>query len=133
MTLTQPRFQVVPSGNYSPLISSLVAMLEHSRESVLDSVAGLSVAALDHQHDEKANPIGAMLAHMAALEWYYNAVSIDGAQPSGQDWAEWGAFLRLTPATWVAARGRTLEEHVERLQRVRTRTLSGLASKDDAW
>ena len=133
MTLSQPRFQVVPADGYSPQLGSLVAMMEHCRASVLDSVVGLSTAALDHQHDEKANPIGAMLAHMAAVEWYYQVASIAGQQPTGSDWAEWGAFLRLTPATWAAAKGQTIEQHIERLALVRARTLSGLTTKDDAW
>lgn len=133
MTLSQPKFQVIPSSEYTPLIGSMVAMMEHCRESVLDSVAGLSVEALEHQHDQHANPIGALLAHMAAVEWYYQIASIGGSQPSGGDWLEWGAYLRLTPATWAAAKGYTLEQHVERLASVRARTLAGLSTKDDAW
>lgn len=133
MTLSQPRFQVIPAEGYTPQIAALVAMMEHCRESVLDSVAGLSTAALEYQHDEKANPIGAMLAHMAAVEWFYQKASIEGTQASGADWAEWGAYLQLTPATWAAAKGQTLAQHMDRLANVRARTLAGLLTKDDAW
>lgn len=108
-------------------------MLENSRVTMLDGVKDLSVAALDHQHDEKSNPIGALLAHIAAVEWFYCCVSVEGTQPSGAEWGEWGAYLRLSPATWAAVKGQTIEQHIERLERIRTRTLAGLAKRDDQW
>ncbi len=133
MTHSPPRFQVLPSSRYSAEVGSFVAMLEHCRASVLDDVQGLSEAQLSYQHDENANPIGALLAHMAAIEWFYAAVSIEAQQPQPHEWAEWGSFLRLSPGTWAAIQGQSLEQHLDRLARVRARTLAGLLAKDDAW
>ena len=133
MSLTQPRYQVVSPASFAPQIGSFVAMLEHCRESVLDSVKDLTPAQLAHQHDVKSNPIGSLLAHVAAVEWFYAVVSVEGKQPLPQEWADWGSYLRLTPATWAATRDQTVEQHVERLTRIRERTLSGLAGKDDGW
>ncbi|MEP6835531.1 MAG: DinB family protein [Gemmatimonas sp.] len=133
MSLSQPRYRVIPPSAYTPEIGSFVAMLEHCRESVLDSVKDLTVAQLDHQQDDKANPIGALLAHMAAIEWFYVVASFEGVQPQPHDWGEWSVFLRLTPATWAAAKGQSIENHVERLARIRVRALAALEKRDDAW
>jgi uncharacterized damage-inducible protein DinB len=108
-------------------------MLANSRARTLAAVDGLTVEQLNHQHDDQSNPIGALLAHTAAVEWLYCVSSLDDRAPDGQEWAEWGHLVRLTPATWQAARGLTLEQHRDRLRRVRERTLAGIATKSDAW
>lgn len=133
MTFAQPRLQILPPAEFTPRIGSLVAMLEHSRASLIETVAGLSVDALEHQHDEKANPIGAMLAHIAAMEWFYQVASIDQRQATAEEWGTWGPFLRLAPGAWSAAKGMTVEQHIERLAQVREKTLAGLATKNDEW
>lgn len=128
-----PSLELVPAPAHTPTIGALVAMLTYTRATTLAAVEGLSVAALDHQHDAQANPIGAMLAHMAAIEWSYVAGTLASAPPAPSDWAEWGPFFVLGPAAWEAARSRTLAQHVERLATVRAQALEGLAAKDDAW
>jgi uncharacterized damage-inducible protein DinB len=133
MSPSVSRYQIVAPPGFSPMVGALAGMLLHSRESVLDTVKGLTAEQLSHQHDEQANPIGALLAHMAAVEWFYVAASIDARQPTGLEWGTWGPLLRLTPATWALTKGRPLEEHLERLAGVRQRTMAGLATKSDTW
>lgn len=127
-----PLLEMVPTPGYSPMVGLLVAMLDASRASTVDAVAGLDPAALDHQHDGSANPIGALLAHTAAIEWCYAAATLGSAPPNAEEWAEWQPFLQLGPAAWAAARGRSLAAHLERLRAVRARTLDGLRAVDDA-
>lgn len=126
-----PRLEV-PAG-YTPMIGAIVAMLDNSRASTLAAADGLSIAELERQVDEKANPIGALLAHSAAVEWFYCVASAEGRQPEPHEWGEWGALLRLTPGTWAAVRGQTLDQHAERLARVRAMTHAALAGRTDAW
>jgi uncharacterized damage-inducible protein DinB len=125
--------EMVPTPGYTPMVGALVAMLEHTRATTLDAVAGLGVAALDHQHDERANPIGALLAHVTAIEWGYAAATLAGPPPTAEEWAAWGPLFQLGPAAWAAARGLPLEAHLQRLRAVRDRTLAGLRAVDDAW
>ena len=128
-----PSLEMVPAPGYTPMVGALVAMLEYTRATTLDAVAGLDVAALDHQHDGGANPIGALLAHTAAIEWGYVVATLGGPPPAPEVWAAWGPLFRLGPAAWAAARGRPLDAHVARLGAVRARTLEGLRAVDDAW
>ena len=46
-------------------------MLNVMRRAVLEPVQGLTVAQLDYLHDAKANTIGALLHHLAAIERLY--------------------------------------------------------------
>jgi uncharacterized damage-inducible protein DinB len=108
-------------------------MLNYTRATTISAVQGLSQSELDHPHDPTANPIGALLAHICAIEWSYVASTLGGSPPSAADWAEWGPLMRLGPQAWAAARGRTLEEHLARLEAVRSQTLTGLRAVDDAW
>ena len=133
MSPDTPRFQMVTPAGFTPVVGSLASALIHSRASVIDSVKDMTVSQLDHQHDDRANPVGALLAHIATVEWFYGVASIEGRQPAGNEWAERGVFMRLGAAAWAAAKGQTIEQHLERLARVREKTLAGLATKDDAW
>ncbi|MEP6766436.1 MAG: DinB family protein, partial [Gemmatimonadaceae bacterium] len=133
MTDTHGRYQIVAPAGFTPVVGALAGMLVHARESVVDTVKELTVEQLDYQFDAKANPIGAMLAHLSSVEWFYQVVSIEGRQPTGNEWGEYGRFLRLGEATWVAAQGQTVEQHLARLAGVREMTMKGLAQKDDAW
>jgi hypothetical protein len=126
-----PLLEMVPTPGYTPMVGALVAMLDATRASTVDAVAGLDVTALEHQHDPSANPIGSLLAHTAAIEWCYAATTLAGSPPSPEEWAEWQPFLRLGPDAWAAARGRSLDAHLERLRAVRARTLDGLRAVED--
>ena len=48
-------------AGYTPIMSTLVGILTYARDTTLAAVSGLTVAQLDHQHDEKSNSIGALL------------------------------------------------------------------------
>lgn len=122
-----------PAPGYTPTVGAIVTMLDQARASTLEAVAGLSVAELDHQHDATANPIGAMLAHIAAIEWAYTVTTLGGAPPTGDEWARWMPLMRLGEGAWAAARGQSLEALVEQLAAVRERTREGLRRVDDAW
>jgi len=60
-----------PRPGFSPQVGTLVSMLNWMRTSILQPVQGLTMAQLDHLHDAKANSIGALLLHLAAIERLY--------------------------------------------------------------
>jgi len=128
-----PSTDLIAVPGYAPTLGALVAMLTYTRATTVAAVGGLTPADLDHQHDAAANPIGALLAHVGAIEWSLLTWTLEGGQPAAQEWAEWGPLLRLGPDAWAAARGRPLEEHLARLAAVRARTLARLQDVDDAW
>ena len=128
-----PSTLLAPAAGYAPLVGALVAMLGYARETTLVAVDGLRAAELTHRHDALANSIGALLAHLAATEWYFRAVTLERRAPEATEWADWGAALRLGPAAEAAVQGRDLAWHRARLDALRERTLDDLRRVDDAW
>jgi uncharacterized damage-inducible protein DinB len=117
----------------TPEIGRLVSMMRYVREKTLEAVDGLGVEELDYLHDAESNSIGALLAHVAAVEEWYQASTFFGRRLEPEDMGEWGAALDLGERARREIRGRTLAAYVERLRNVRERTLAELASRDDAW
>ncbi|MGE5732383.1 MAG: DUF664 domain-containing protein, partial [Gemmatimonas sp.] len=64
-------------------------MLTYSRLTLLAAVEGLSRAELDHLHDVRSNSIGALLAHAAAVERWYQVLTFEDREPSADEAAPW--------------------------------------------
>lgn len=81
-----------PREPFSPHIGTLVSMLNWMRGAILEPVRGLSVAQLDYLHDAKANTIGALLLHLAAVERLYQVHTFEGKK--------WGDLDDKTKKEW---------------------------------
>lgn len=125
-----------PRPPYSPQIGTLVSMLNWMRRVILMPVQGLTVAQLDYLHDEKANTIGALLLHLAAIERFYQINTFEGKK--------WGDWDEATKKRWTAAallgerarkeiKGNKLGYYLDILKEVREHTLVELGKRDDAW
>ena len=125
--------RIEPVVGYTPTIGRLVGMLAYARQTLLAAVAGLSREQLDHLHDPASNSIGALLAHAAAVERWYQTFTFEGRRPSERETRELSAALDLGDEGRRTLRGRELDEYLEELARVRHATLEGLGTRDDAW
>src|SRR5258708_38983551 len=74
----EPNTIVGPRKGYSPEIGTLTAMMAFMRSQVLRSVKGMSQQDLDFLLDSKANRIGALLMHLAAVESIYQLTTFEG-------------------------------------------------------
>src|SRR5215212_1957516 len=79
----------------TPQIGRLVAMMTYARRTTLAAVDGLTTDELDHRHDERSNSIGALLAHIAAVEVAYQRSTFDGRDLTSAEHARWDAALTL--------------------------------------
>ena len=123
-----------PTPGYSPSLGRLVAMMSFARSTTLRAAAGLTVAQLDHLHDTSSNSIGALLAHVAAVEVAYQRITFEGrglSLPAYDE--EWLIALQLGDAGREKLRGKPLEHYVSGLEQVREFTLRELARHDDRW
>lgn len=118
---------------YTPGVARLVAMMNYVRHTTLQDVQGLTTVQLDHLHDAESNSIGALLHHIASVEFYYGLTTLEGRQPTAAQEREWLPALELGDAGRRELRGRPLDFYVDLLGRVRAHTLEGLAARDDAW
>ena len=94
-----------PREPFSPHIGTLVSMLNWMRGVILRPVQGLTVAQLDYLHDAKANTIGALLLHLAAIERLYQIHTFEGKK--------WDDVEDKTKKQWGAAAvwARSAKEH----------------------
>src|SRR5919201_177265 len=78
-------FVVGELPGFTPQIGRLVAMMAYARRTTLAAVEGLTTADLDHVNDERSNSIGALLAHIAAVEVAYQRATLErgGPTPAG--------------------------------------------------
>jgi len=110
-----------------------MGILLYARQTTLAAVEGLSMAELDHLQDGSSNSIGALLAHIAAVERGYQCITFEERPPTSQEQGT------LEPALTLGAEGRRLlrdkplEHYVHELSEARCLTLEGLAARDDAW
>ena len=128
-----PEYRILPLPGYTPTIGRLVAMLSYARQTTLRAVEGLTREQLDHLHDERSNTIGALLAHMAAVERGYQLVTFEEREPTAAENDAWSAALKLGDEGRREIRGHELQFYLDELRRTRETTLAALADRDDAW
>jgi uncharacterized damage-inducible protein DinB len=127
-------FVIGPTPGYSPGIGRLIAMMGFARWTTLRAAADLTMAQLDHLQDASSNSIGALLAHIAAVEVAYQRITFEGrglSLPAYDD--EWISALQLGDRAREAIRGKPIEHYTSGLEQVRAFTLSELARHDDRW
>ena len=112
----------------SPGISRLVFMLDYARRGTLREVQGLSIAQLDAQVLVRGNTIALLLAHIAQVEAFYQAVTFHGRWPSGEE-----AASVFSDERRKRFQGQGLEHYLGVLRTVRAETLGELARRDDGW
>jgi uncharacterized damage-inducible protein DinB len=125
--------RILPLPGYTPTVGRLVAMLTYARQTTLAAVNGLTRDQLDHLHDEKSNTIGALLAHISAVERGYQVVTFEDREPSASENAAWSAALTLGDRGRRDIRGHDLQFYIDGLTRTREATLAALAQRDDDW
>src|SRR4051812_21353376 len=131
--MPSPSFRIEPLPGYAPIIGRLVGMLLYARKTTLAAVEGLSIAQLDHLHDDSSNSIGALLAHIAAVERGYQCITFENRAPSAVEQAAWEPALTLGAEARRVLRNHPLEHYTHELSEVRRLTLERLADRDDAW
>jgi len=108
-------------------------MLNYARHTTLAAVEGISIAELDHLHDDSSNSIGALLAHIAVVERGYQFLTFEERAATAVEMAAWEPALTLGADARRLLRGKPLEHYVRELEEVRRLTLEGLAARDDTW
>lgn len=126
-------YTIKPASGYSEKIGELVFMLGHVRMQTLKDIEGLQQSQLDKRDAGNGNSIGALLAHIAAIEKVHQLISFEGRDFTEAEFAEWGPALMLGERSQPLLAGNTLDYYIEGLSAVREATLQKLQEKDDAW
>ncbi|WP_153462006.1 DinB family protein [Sediminibacillus terrae] len=126
-------YKIAEKPGYTPQIGHLVSMMEYARKTTLDAVKDLSTEQLDYLPTEKSNSIGALLLHMAAVEIGFQIEIFDGRSPNDEEKGEWGAAYSLGNKGRSEINGNNLDFYLDKLAKVRQRTLMEFRQRNDAW
>ncbi len=127
---------VGPKKGFSPEIGTLTSMMAFMRWQVLHSVKDMSQKDLDFLLDDKANRIGALLMHLAAVETFYQLNTFDGLSPKNFPETfkqKWGVPQQLGEPARAAIKGNNLDYYLNLLNETREKTLAEFRKRDDKW
>ena len=125
--------RLLPANGFTPEIATLVSMLTYTRQTTLSAIQNLESRQLDAVFSERSNSIGALLAHVASVEWAYSVATFEDRLPTAEEKMAWGPALRLGEVARERYKEWTLAQYEALLNQVRQHTLQQLAQRDDAW
>jgi len=131
--LKNKTFKVERIEGYSPQMGHLVSMMNYARYTTLQAVQGLTTEQIDVVPNQDRNSIGALLFHMAAVEFGFQVEFFDKRRPNEKESEEWGAAYLLGEAGRSQIKGYPLSFYLEKLEQVRNRTLEELKKRNDEW
>jgi hypothetical protein len=127
---------VGPKKGYSAEVGTLTSMMAFMRDQVLRSVKNMSQQNLDFLFDAKANTIGALLVHLAAIESFFQMNTFEGKPGDKLPEAfkeTWGMPMELGEPARKSIKGNNLDYYLNVLNVTREKTLAEFRKRDDAW
>ncbi|MBA2176368.1 DUF664 domain-containing protein [Halobacillus locisalis] len=126
-------YRVLKKEGFTEKVGELVSMLDHARAVTLEEVEALSQEELDYLPDDRSNSIGALLLHIAAIEYVHQVISFENRDLTEEEFGEWGPALELGDRARKTVRNQPISYYVNALAKVRERTYALLKEKHDEW
>ena len=122
---------VEPVPGCSVQVGCLLSMMALTRESTRAHVAGLTSSQLHGRLDPRANSVGMLLAHIAAVEKIYLLRHLERRDPTPEEQAWIVPRKELGQEGFEATRELSLDDLLADLDLVRGPTFAGLRELDD--
>ena len=126
-------YRIKSRDGFTEKIGELVSMLEHTRAVTLEEIKDLSQEELDFRVDEGANSIGALLLHIASIEFVHQVISFEERDLNEMELQQWKTALELGEKAGEEIRNQPLEYYLTELTKVREKTISQLKRLNDEW
>lgn len=126
-------YRIKSVGGYTEKIGELVSMLEHTRAVTLKDISDLTQMDLDYLAHEGANSIGALLMHIASIEFVHQVITFEERDINNKELLKWKAALELGKQARQTIKLNQLDFYLNELLLVRERTLSQLKRYTDDW
>lgn len=118
---------------FTDKIGELVCMLEHTREITFNEISSLRQNELDYIGNDTSNSIGALLLHIASIEFVHLIIAFKNRDLGNHEQLKWVTALELGDKARVSIKDRSLDYYLKELNLVRENTLIQLKSKTDSW
>lgn len=122
-----------PRNGYTPLIGTLVSMLENMTSQVKNTIKDLTIDELDYQFDDNANTIGALILHITSSEKYHQIGTFENRPLNEEELRFWFPARNLSDPSSKSIRGNEIDYYLQIMDDVRKDSLTGLKEKDDTW
>ena len=125
-----------PKKGFSPHIGTLVSMMTWMRTTIVEPLKDMTVSQLDYLYDAKANTIGSLLLHLAALEKYYQLNTFEGKKWGSWDNSikkKWDIPINLGEKARKTIKGNNLDYYLNILKETREKTIEEFKKRDDSW
>ena len=123
-----------PKEGFTPLIGTLISMLDWVSDSVIKYNSKLTVEQLDYLFDKDSNTIGSLMMHVAATEVVYQDITFHGLKDfSEANKSKWGIAMELDENARKQIKGNPLSYYKEAIDEARAGTIKGMKERDDAW
>lgn len=132
-TISTPPVTISAHGTDSPLIESMISMLDDVKDRIVREVSNLKLKHVDHLHDEKANRIGALIMHLAAAEVLYQVSTFENRDFNDEEKEKWYIALHLGPKARKKFKGKEIDYYLDIYNRVREKTKKELRKRTDIW
>ena len=126
-------YLIGPKKGYTPLIGTLVSMLENKTSQVKRIIQDFTVEELDYQFDETSNTIGALILHIVSSEKFHQIGTLDNRPLNDEEMKFWGPARNLGDPSSKNIKGHDINYYLDIMDSVRKDSLSALKQKDDAW
>jgi uncharacterized damage-inducible protein DinB len=129
-------FVIDQIDGYSKDFSTLICMMNYTRETTIRAVKDLSIEALDFRINGTGNSIGMLLAHFTSVEKFYQFYTVEGAHLSDEEVDQYADTLEPAmslgePATVI--NGNPVEFYLEDMEKAREKTLELFRTFPDSW
>ena len=122
-----------PRKGYTPLIGTLVSMLENMTSQVKRTIKDLTVEELDYQFDENANTIGALILHITSSEKFHQIGTLENRPLNEEELKFWYPARNLSHPSSKTIQGHDIGYYLQIMDEVRKDSLTALKEKDDSW
>ena len=126
-------YRIRPTVNFTKKVGELVWMLEHSRAITINEISQLSQSDLDYLPINTSNSIGALISHIAAIEFVHQIISFENRDLNEDEYKKWGSALQLGENARAEINNHSINFYLDELNRVRENTILCLKSKNDSW
>jgi len=118
---------------YSPQIGRLISMMNYARYTTYESVKDLSTLQLDHLDDDDSNSIGALLFHIASIEYFYRTWTFEDRDLNLEEKQFWDPGIKLGELGREHVKGKDLAYYLDLLTVERSKTLECFRGREDSW
>ncbi|WP_117169536.1 DinB family protein [Paraliobacillus sediminis] len=126
-------YRIIEKQMYTDKIGSLVSMLEHTRAVTIDEISNLTQKELDYLPDASSNSIGALLNHIAAIEFAHQVIFFEERDLSESEYLRWKNGLELGDTARIEIKDKPITYYLNKLAEVRENSLTQLKLKQDSW